>query len=155
LHRSILSGIEKREENPLRNKAKPRRRKKQRCFGKTQIQNWVVNPQAWHHIGEDRSYMKTMTHHPRAEIAVEKRSPFSHHQGLAAPDLFLDTMLEKRIWEACPIDYTEVMDNTYGTDPKHITQRVKLIEILSWKSLFISSRLSMRQSMKSSTGVNP
>jgi hypothetical protein len=34
-----------------------------------------------------------MTHRQRAEIAVEKRSPFKPHRGLAAPDLFLDTML--------------------------------------------------------------
>jgi hypothetical protein len=37
--------------------------------------------------------METTTHHRRAEIAVEERSPFRSHQGLADPDLFLDTML--------------------------------------------------------------
>jgi hypothetical protein len=37
--------------------------------------------------------MKTTTHRRRAEIAVEERSPFRPHRGLAAPDLFLDTML--------------------------------------------------------------
>jgi hypothetical protein len=42
-----------------------------------------------------------------------------------------------------------------GTDPKHVTQRVKLIDMLSWESLFTPSRLSTRQSMKSSVGLNP
>jgi hypothetical protein len=42
-----------------------------------------------------------------------------------------------------------------GTDPKHVTQRIKLTEMLHWGSLFIPSRLSTCQSMKSSTGVNP
>jgi hypothetical protein len=37
--------------------------------------------------------METTTHHRRAEIATEKRSPFSPHRGLATLDLFLDTML--------------------------------------------------------------
>jgi hypothetical protein len=47
---------------------------------------------ASHHIGEDRPYMETITHHHQAEIAAEKRSPFRPHRGLAARDLFLDTM---------------------------------------------------------------
>jgi hypothetical protein len=37
--------------------------------------------------------METTTHRRRAEIAAEKRSPFMLHRGLAAPKLFLDTML--------------------------------------------------------------
>jgi hypothetical protein len=37
--------------------------------------------------------METMTHHRRAEIVAEKRSPFRPQRGLAASDLFLDTML--------------------------------------------------------------
>jgi hypothetical protein len=37
--------------------------------------------------------METMTHHRRAEIAAEEQSPFMPHRGLAALDLFLDTML--------------------------------------------------------------
>jgi hypothetical protein len=36
-----------------------------------------------------------------------------------------------------------------------IAQRVKLTQMLSWKNLFISSRLSTRRSTKSSVGVNP
>jgi hypothetical protein len=39
-------------------------------------------------------------------------------------------------------------------DPKYVTPRVKLKEILSWESLFILSRLSTRRSMKSPAGVN-
>jgi hypothetical protein len=34
-----------------------------------------------------------MTHHRRAKIAAEERSPFRPYRGLAAPYLFLDTML--------------------------------------------------------------
>jgi hypothetical protein len=37
--------------------------------------------------------MESTTHHRRAEIAAEEWSPFRPHRGLAAPDLFLDTML--------------------------------------------------------------
>jgi hypothetical protein len=60
------------------------------------------------------SYMETMTHCWRAEIAAEKRSLFRPHRGLAAPNLFLDIMLNRRIWEACPIDCTEALGNIYG-----------------------------------------
>jgi hypothetical protein len=41
-----------------------------------------------------------------------------------------------------------------GTDPKLVAQRVKHIEMLRCKGLFIPSRLSKRQSMKSSVGVS-
>jgi hypothetical protein len=37
--------------------------------------------------------MEAMTHSQRAEITAEERSPFRPHRGLAAPDIFLDTML--------------------------------------------------------------
>jgi hypothetical protein len=37
--------------------------------------------------------MEAMTHRRRTEIAAEERSPFRPHRGLAAPELFLDTML--------------------------------------------------------------
>jgi hypothetical protein len=58
--------------------------------------------------------METMTHRRRAEIAADKRSPFRPHKGLVAPDLFLDTMLNRITWEACLIDYTEALGNKYG-----------------------------------------
>jgi hypothetical protein len=58
-------------------------------------------------------HRETTTHHRRAKIVVEKRSPFRPHRGLAAPDLFLDTMLDRRTWEASPIDYTEGLGNIY------------------------------------------
>jgi hypothetical protein len=58
--------------------------------------------------------METMTHHRRAEIAGENQSPLRPHQGLESPDRFLDTMLSRRTWEACPIDYTDVLGNIYG-----------------------------------------
>jgi hypothetical protein len=38
-------------------------------------------------------YMETTTHRRRAEITAKKRSSFRPHQGLAASDRFLDTML--------------------------------------------------------------
>jgi hypothetical protein len=42
-----------------------------------------------------------------------------------------------------------------GMDSKYVTRRIKLTKILSWESLFILSRLNMRQSTKPSAGVNP
>jgi hypothetical protein len=58
-------------------------------------------------------YMETMTHHRRAKIATKKRSPFKPHRCLADLDLFLDTMLNCRTWEACPIDCMKALDNIY------------------------------------------
>jgi hypothetical protein len=40
-------------------------------------------------------------------------------------------------------------------DPKHVAQRVKLTDMLSWESLFTLSWLSTRRSTKSYVGVNP
>jgi hypothetical protein len=57
--------------------------------------------------------METTTHRRRAEIAAEKRSLFKPHRDLAALDLFLDTMLDRRTREACLIDYTEALGNIY------------------------------------------
>jgi hypothetical protein len=37
--------------------------------------------------------METTIHRRQAETAAEKQSLFRPHRGLAAPDLFLDTML--------------------------------------------------------------
>jgi hypothetical protein len=96
-----------------------------------------------------------MTHHRQAKIAAKKRSPFNPHRGLAAPDLFLDIMLDQRTWKACSIDCRESLGNIYGTDPKHVTRRVKHTKMLSWENIFIPSRLSTRWSTKSSVGVNP
>jgi hypothetical protein len=42
-----------------------------------------------------------------------------------------------------------------GTDPKHVTRRVKLTEMLNWESLFIPSRLSSCRSTNTPVGVNP
>jgi hypothetical protein len=75
-----------------------------------------------------------MTHCQRAEIATEKWSLFRHHRGLAAPDLFLDIMLDRRTWEACLIDCMKGLRNIYGTYPKHVARRVKLTYMLSWES---------------------
>jgi hypothetical protein len=35
------------------------------------------------------------------------------HQGLAARDLFLDTILNRRTWETYLIDFTKALDNIY------------------------------------------
>jgi hypothetical protein len=61
-------------------------------------------------------YMKTMTYRRRAEIAAIKQSPFMPHRGLAASKLFLDTMLDRKTWEACPIDYRKALCNIYGNE---------------------------------------
>jgi hypothetical protein len=66
---------------------------------------------AWHRIGEDRLNMEAMTHRRRLEIAAEKWSPFRPHRGLDTLDLFLDTMLSRRTWKACPIDCTRALGN--------------------------------------------
>jgi hypothetical protein len=57
--------------------------------------------------------METMPHRWCAEIAAEKRSPFRPHRGLTALNLFLDTMLDRRIEETRPIGCTESLGNTY------------------------------------------
>jgi hypothetical protein len=57
--------------------------------------------------------METMTHHWRADIAIEKRSPFRPHRGLDAPDLFLYTMLDWRTGETRTIDCMEALGNIY------------------------------------------
>jgi hypothetical protein len=49
----------------------------------------------------------------------------------------------------------EILCNIYGNGSIHITQRVKLTEMLNWESLFIPLRLSSCQSMNSPVGVNP
>jgi hypothetical protein len=58
--------------------------------------------------------METTTHHWWAKIAIEKRSLFRPHRGLAAPNLFLDTVQNMRTWEACPIDCMKALGNIYG-----------------------------------------
>jgi hypothetical protein len=64
-----------------------------------------------------------MTHHRQAEVAAEKQSPFRPHLGLTAPNLFLNTMLNRRTWETCLIDWTETLGNIYGN--KSQTCRLK------------------------------
>jgi hypothetical protein len=66
-----------------------------------------------------------MTHHRRAEIAAEKRSSFRPHRRLATPDLFLDTMLDRRTWEACPINCTEGLGNIYGNGSQTCHLKIK------------------------------
>jgi hypothetical protein len=66
------------------------------------------------HRGRYAIHGEIMTHHQWAEIAAEKQSPLRPHQGLAAPDLFLDAILDRRTWEGCPIDYTECLGSIYG-----------------------------------------
>jgi hypothetical protein len=46
-------------------------------------------------------------------IAAKKQSKFRPHRDLAAPELFMDTMLNQRSWEACLIDCTEALGDIY------------------------------------------
>jgi hypothetical protein len=62
--------------------------------------------------------MEKMTHRWWAEIAAEKRSPFRPHRGLATPDIFLDTILDRRTWETCLIDCIEALGNIYENGSK-------------------------------------
>jgi hypothetical protein len=48
----------------------------------------------------------------------------------------------------------EILDNIHENVSRHVTQRVKLTEMINWESLFISSRLSSCRSMNSPVGVN-
>jgi hypothetical protein len=57
-----------------------------------------------------------MTHCRQAKIAAEKQNLFRSHRGLAAPNLFLDTMLDRRTWEACPTDCMEGLGNIYSNE---------------------------------------
>jgi hypothetical protein len=52
------------------------------------------------------SYIETMAYNQLAKIAAENRRPFRSYRGLAAPHIFLDTMLNRRTEETCPIDCT-------------------------------------------------
>jgi hypothetical protein len=49
----------------------------------------------------------------------------------------------------------ETLGNIYGNGFRHVTQRVKLTEMLNWKSLFIPSQWSSYRSTNSPVGVNP
>jgi hypothetical protein len=49
----------------------------------------------------------------------------------------------------------ETLGNIYGNGSRHVTRRVKLIEMLNWESLFIPSWLNSCRSMNSLVGVNP
>jgi hypothetical protein len=44
------------------------------------------------------------------------------HRGLAALDLFLDTMLDWRTWEVCPINCTEALDNIQEQIPNMLSK---------------------------------
>jgi hypothetical protein len=66
-------------------------------------------------------YMKTTTHSWRAEIATEKWSPFRSHRGLAAPDLFLDTMLDWGTGGHAQLTVQKPWATYMRTDPKHVT----------------------------------
>jgi hypothetical protein len=77
------------------------------------------------------------------------------HRGLAASDLFLDTMLTEEHGRHSRLTIRKPWATYTGTYPKHVARRVKLTETLSWESLFIPSRMSSRQSTNSSVGVNP
>jgi hypothetical protein len=49
----------------------------------------------------------------------------------------------------------EILGNIYGNRSRHITQRIKLTEMLNWEDLLIPSRLSSCRSTISYIKVNP
>jgi hypothetical protein len=83
--------------------------------------------------------METMTHRWRAEIAAEKQSSFRSHRGLAAPDLFLDTMLDQGTRETHPIDCTESLGNIYKNVFQTCHPKGKTYRDAQLEDLFIPS----------------
>jgi hypothetical protein len=63
-------------------------------------------------------------------------------------------MLDRRIGETHSIDCVESLGTIYRNKFQTYHQRVKLIEMFSWESLFIPLQLGTCQSRKSSMGVN-
>jgi tellurite resistance-related uncharacterized protein len=61
--------------------------------------------------------METTTHCRRAEIVAEKRSPFWPRRRLAAPDLFLDTMLTEKHGRHARLTVWKSWLTYTGTDP--------------------------------------
>jgi hypothetical protein len=61
--------------------------------------------------------MEATTHRQRAEIAAEERSPFRPHRGLAAPDLFLDTLLTGEHERHARLNVRKPWTTYTGTDP--------------------------------------
>jgi hypothetical protein len=61
--------------------------------------------------------METTTHYQQSEITAEKRSPFRPHRGLAAPDLFLDTMLIGEQRRHAQLTVLKSWVTYTGTDP--------------------------------------
>jgi hypothetical protein len=61
--------------------------------------------------------MEATTHRWRAEIAAEKRSPFMPLRFLAAPNLFLDTMLTGEHGRHVRLTVWKPWVTYIGTDP--------------------------------------
>jgi hypothetical protein len=61
--------------------------------------------------------METTTHHRRAEIAALERSSFRPHCGLAAPDLFLDTVLTGKHERHAQLNVWKLWATYTGMDP--------------------------------------
>jgi hypothetical protein len=61
--------------------------------------------------------MEATTHRWRSEIVVEGRSSFRPHRGLAAPDLFLDTMLTEEQGRHARLTIWKPWVTYTGTDP--------------------------------------
>jgi hypothetical protein len=64
--------------------------------------------------------METTTHHRRAEIVAEKRSPFWPHRGLAAPNLFLDTILTEKHGRHARLIVWKFWVTYMRMDPRHV-----------------------------------
>jgi hypothetical protein len=61
--------------------------------------------------------MEATTHRRRAEIAAEERILFRSHRGLAAPDLFLDTMLTRGHGRHARLNVSKPWATYTETDP--------------------------------------
>jgi hypothetical protein len=61
--------------------------------------------------------MEIMTHRRRDEGVAEKWSPFKPLRGLAAPDLFLDTMLTEKHGRHARLTVWKPWVTYMGTDP--------------------------------------
>jgi hypothetical protein len=75
--------------------------------------------------------METTTHRQRIKIAAEKQSPFRPHRGLAAPDLFLYTVLTEEHMKHARLTVSKPWVTYTGTDPRHVIRRVKLTETVN------------------------
>jgi hypothetical protein len=128
---------------------------KQRCFKKTQIQNQVAKTQNMvshrrrYAINRDNDLPPVSWDSCWEAEAVQGSPRFSCSGPISR------YYANRRTREACPIDCMETLGNIYGNGSRHVTQRVKLTATLNWESLFIPPWLSSCRSTNSPVGMNP